>query len=89
MSFNVREICINKDDATGKVLAQLKLRNISEDTIIAAYFDIDGYDIEHNKVEELKECQYLDLNVAKGQQFGARNAIHFENKNVREVKNSM
>lgn len=82
----LEKYALTKDDATGKVLAQLKLRNISEDTIIAAYFDIDGYDIEHNKVEELKECQYLDLNVAKGQQFGARNAIHFENKNVREVE---
>ena len=44
---------LTKDEANGRMLAQLKLRNIGEKTVVAAYCTLVGYDIEQNKVEEI------------------------------------
>ncbi|MEI3321376.1 MAG: hypothetical protein V8R92_00315 [Eubacterium sp.] len=77
---------LTKDEANGRMLAQLKLRNIGEKTVVAAYFTLVGYDIEQNKVEEIEEYQFLDLRIATGVQFGNDKAIYFKNKSIRNIE---
>ncbi len=71
-----------KDNQTGQVLAQLKLRSISPKTITAVKLFVIGYDVSG---EELcrEEHQYLDLDIARDGLFGAKEAIPLPQHSVR------
>ncbi len=71
-----------KDNQTGQVLAQLKLRSISPKTITAVKLFVIGYDLSG---EELcrEEHQYLDLRIARDGLFGAKEAIPLPQSSVR------
>lgn len=71
-----------KDNQSGRVLAQLKFRSISDKTINAVKILVIGYDVSK---EELcrEEHQYLDLNVNRDNSFGAREAIPMPESSVR------
>ncbi len=71
-----------KDTQTGRVLAQLKLRSISDQTIRAVKLRVIGYDVSQ-EVLCRQEHQYLDLDVKRDALFGAKEAILFPVSSVR------
>ena len=65
-----------KDTQTGRVLAQLKLRSISDQHIRAVKLRVIGYDVSQAVLCE-EEHQYLDLDVKRDTLFGAKEACEF------------
>lgn len=61
-----------KDNQTGKVIAQLKMRNISQKPIKAAMVSIRPLDTVGNPLGGKTEYQYLDLSVARDEDFGQK-----------------
>lgn len=64
-----------KDNQTGKVIAQLKLRNIGNKAIKAATVSIIPFDTVGNPLGEPIQYQYLDLNAQRDNDFGSKSAI--------------
>ena len=64
-----------KDNQTGKVIAQLKLRNIGNKAIKAATVSIIPFDTVGNPLGEPIQYQYLDLNTERDNDFGSKSAI--------------
>jgi len=71
-----------KDNQTGKVLAQLKFKNISERAISALKVLVIGYDMSNEEVCRA-EHQYLDLKDEPTDSFGAKEAIPLPDSSVR------
>lgn len=61
-----------KDNQTGKVIAQLKMRNISQKSIKAAKVCIYPLDTVGNSLGGKIEYQYLDLSAARDDDFGQK-----------------
>lgn len=61
-----------KDNQTGKVLAQLKIRNIQNKTIKAATVTITPLDTVNQPLGSPVDHQYLDLNTARNMDFGQK-----------------
>ena len=72
-----------KDNETGRVLAQVKLKNISEKTIKAVKISVRAFDISGTELEGVAEYQYLDLSVGRDAEFGQKNAIALPDKVTR------
>lgn len=64
-----------KDNQTGRIIAQLKLRNISKKAIKAAKVCISPFDTVGNPIGEVVYYQYLDLSAARNEDFGQKAAI--------------
>lgn len=71
-----------KDTQTGRVLAQLKLRSISDRPIRAVDLQVIGYDMSKAEICR-EEHQYLDLQVSRDDMFGSKEAIPFSRSSVR------
>ena len=71
-----------KDGQTGTVLAQLKLRSLSDIAISAVQLQVIGYDMAKTEVC-CEEHQYLDLNVRRDEMFGSKEAIPLPIRSVR------
>lgn len=61
-----------KDNQTGKVIVQLKMRNVGQKPIKAARVSIQPLDTVGNPLGERIAYQYLDLNAARDQDFGQK-----------------
>lgn len=72
-----------KDNETGKVLAQIKLKNISEKRIKAVKVAVRAFDVSGTEIEGIQEYQYLDLSAARDAEFGQKNAIALPDKVTR------
>lgn len=72
-----------KDNETGKVLAQIKFRNIVNRTVKAVKVKIYGYDAAGNALGDAVEFQYLDLAVGVNGEFGAKTPVYLTEKNIR------
>ena len=72
-----------KDNQTGKVIAQLKLRNISSKRIKAATVCIVPFDTVGNLIGDSVSYQYLDLNAKRNEDFGQKAAIALPNAATR------
>jgi TolA-binding protein len=77
------------DTQTGKLLAQLKLQNISRRTIKAAFLSLLCYDTLLNRVGEPPKQQYLDLSAGPGQSFGDRVPLFLPDVSVRSIDVSL
>lgn len=64
-----------KDNQSGRMLAQLKLRNISPQIIKAATVSVIPFDTVGNPLGDAIRHQYLDLNVARDVNFGQKVVI--------------
>ena len=64
-----------KDNQTGRVVAQLKLRNISPKTIKAATVCLSPMNTVDNPLGDAVSYEYLDLNSARDTDFGSKSAI--------------
>ena len=71
-----------KDTQTGQVLAQLKLRSISDAIITAVDLQVIGYDMSKTEICR-EEHQYLDLHVSRDDMFGSKEAVPMSRHSVR------
>ena len=63
------------DNTTGKVLAQLKLRNLSSQAVKAVKVKIHAYDTAKAELNGIDTFSYLDLNVPLDGEFGSQTPI--------------
>lgn len=73
-----------KDNQTGKVLAQLKLKNIAGEAIKAARISIMPFDTIGNPLGAEIEYQYLDLSAKRDEDFGAKSPIFLPDTATRQ-----
>lgn len=70
---------LQKDTADGKVLAQIKIQNLSNSIVVACKVSIDAFEINgRNKLCSI-EHTYLDLCAHRGECFGSKNPIYLPN----------
>ncbi len=65
----IEKAVLTKDNETGKVFAQIKMKNVLAKTLIAVKVTLTGHDVLGEKIEE-KEFTYLDLAAKQGREFG-------------------
>ena len=70
-----------KDNRNGKVLAQLKFRNISQKAIRSVKVKINAYDTANCPLAGVDA--YLDLNIAAGEEFGQSKPIYLPDATTR------
>ena len=75
---------LQKDTVSDKVLAQIKIRNLSTKDIIACKVAIKAYETNGNEVEGVSEFSYLDINISKGKEFGTKTPIYLPNNATRK-----
>lgn len=64
-----------KDNHTGKIVAQLKLKSISPKAIKAVKVRLDLFDTAGKPIDEPVVYDYLDLNVTRDVEFGQKNPV--------------
>ena len=72
-----------KDNQTGRVVAQLKLRNISPKTIKAATVCLFPANIVGNPLGDAVRYEYLDLSSTRDTDFGSKSAIPMPDASTR------
>lgn len=72
-----------KDNQTGKVIAQLKLRNISNKAIKAITVSITPRNTAGNPLGEEFRHEYLDLNIGRNMEFGQKTPIALPDASTR------
>lgn len=72
-----------KDNQTGTVLAQLKIRNISSKTIKAAAVRVACFDTLGKPLEGAAEKEYLDLAAGRDEEFGQKSLIPLPDASAR------
>lgn len=72
-----------KDNQTGRVVAQLKLRNISPKTIKAATVCLSPMNTVGNPLGDAVRYEYLDLSSNRDADFGSKSAIPMPDKTTR------
>ena len=78
-----------KDNQTGKVIAQLKIRNISSKRIKAAMVCVVPFDTVGKPLGDSVSYQYLDLNAARDEDFGQKVAIALPDASARSFAASV
>ncbi len=76
---------LQKDLTDDKVLAQLKLRNLSLDSIVACKVSVRAFEPNGNEVQGVKDFAYLDIKVANRQEFGTKTPIYLPDKITRKI----
>ncbi len=74
---------LQKDNPTGNLLVQLKLKNINSKDIKAVTVGIIPYDTVGRELGEVKMYQFLDLKVKRDVTFGEQTPIWMEDSSVR------
>ena len=72
-----------KDNQTGKVLAQLKFRNISQKAIQSVKVKVNACDTAGCPLAGMDSFSYLDLSVAAGEEFGQSKPIYLPDATTR------
>lgn len=72
-----------KDTQTGRILGQLKLQNISDQSIKAATVELVPLDTVGNPLGEPVSYQYLDLKVTRDAYWGSQDPIRFSDPSTR------
>ena len=72
-----------KDNQTGKVLAQLKFRNISQKAIQSVKVKVNACDTAGCPLAGMDSFSYLDLSVAAGGEFGQSKPIYLPDATTR------
>ena len=78
-----------KDNQAGKIVAQLKMRNISQKSIKAVTVCIHPLDTVGNSLGEEIEYQYLDLSAARDDDFGQKAPIAIPDASTRSFAASV
>ena len=64
-----------KDTETGNMIAQLKMKNIGEETIVSCKVSLKAFENNGAEVEGVKDYSYLDLSAAAGEEFGGKTPV--------------
>ena len=72
-----------KDNQTGGIVAQLKLKSIVQKTIKTVKVSIASFDSLNRPVEGIVEHTYLDINAVREQEFGQKEPIILSNSITR------
>lgn len=72
-----------KDNQTGKVLAQLKFRNISQKAIQSVKVKVNACDTAGCPLTGVDAFSYLDLSIAAGEEFGQSKPIYLPDATTR------
>lgn len=75
-----------KDNETGSILAQLKIRNIGYKIIKAVTIQLKTFDSAGRLFPEVVTKQYLDLNAGRESEFGQKTAVPVGNPAVRSFQ---
>lgn len=78
-----------KDTQTGRIVAQLKLRSISDKIIKAVKVKLYLYDTAGNSIDEPVVHDYLDLSISRDTEFAQKNPIPISNNTARSYKVSI
>lgn len=78
-----------KDNQTGKVIAQLKMRNISSKAIKAVKICIYPLDTVGNPLGERVEYQYLDLSAIRDEEFGQKVPVALSDASTRSFSTTV
>lgn len=78
-----------KDNQTGNIVAQLKLRSISNKIIKAVRVKLDLYDTAGKALDETVEYDYLDLHAARDAEFGQKTPVRVANNKARSYTASV
>lgn len=78
-----------KDNLTGKVLAQLKIKNIDDRAIKALTVRLHMFDIASKPLGDSFEYQYLDLDVQRNMEFGTQTPIFLPDHTARSYSVSV
>ena len=74
-----------KDNETGKVIAQAKFKNISDNKIKYLKLGVTAFDPVKNKLGDVAVFEYLDLDVVKDQEFGSKKPLTMPNPSTRSI----
>lgn len=74
-----------RDNETGKILAQVKFKNISPNEIVAVKVSITASDVAGHPVRGVSEYQYLDLKARRDAAFGQKQAIPLPDNTTRNI----
>lgn len=72
-----------KDNETGKVFAQLKIKSIAEKKVKAVKVTVASYDTVGKPLDEAAEFEYLDLCAGRDEEFGQKMLIPLPNASAR------
>lgn len=75
-----------KDNQSNKTLAQIKLQSLSNRPIKAAKISITPLDVIDNELGNPIEHQYLDLNIQRNEEFGAKSPIYLPDATTRAFR---
>ncbi len=75
-----------KDTVTGKMLVQLKMRNIGTNMISAVKVKIKAFEPNGAEIEGVEEYQFIDLNAAHADEFGQKTPIYLPNNSTRKFE---
>ena len=81
----IQAVALLKDTQTGKILAQLKLKNLFHSTLVACKVSIRAFTPSGEEVKGVENYSYLDLNVVRGQSFGAQVPIYLPDGTTRKI----
>ena len=81
----IEKYALTKDNVKNSIFAQIKLRNIGMKNILATYINVKCFDIENHELGEPIEYIYQDKVVARGEEFGGREPIYFQNAYTRKI----
>ncbi len=81
----IEKYALTKDNVKNSIFAQVKLRNIGMKNILATYINVKCFDIENHELGDLIEYIYRDKVVARGEEFGGREPIYFQNAYTRKI----
>ena len=74
-----------KDNQSGKVLVQLKLKNLYHASLTACKVHVRAFDPSGAELEGVDSFSYLDLKVSRGKDFGAKKPISLPDDTTRRV----
>ena len=78
-----------KDNQTGKVIGQLKLRSISPKAIKAVKVKLNLFDTAGNPIGEAVAHTYLDLNARRNEEFGQKSPVAVAESQTRSYQASV
>ena len=76
---------ILKDKLQGKVLLQLKFRNIAEESVISCKIRVYAFEIDGTPLPGIDSFSYLDICIPQGQEFGSQVPIYLPDEATRKV----
>lgn len=79
----IRASALLKDTETGRIIAQIKLQNVSGKTISYVKTRITQLDALKNPIDKVVAFEYLDLAVADKEEFGSKKPLPLPNSSTR------